>query len=84
MCFVIQGELQGHNMHIEIMDKSARGAKVIVAVRSLKHIMVHINEAHAQVTVFTFTKLYSNAMGEISLVLIKNSVESLPAEASIS
>jgi hypothetical protein len=49
-------------MQIEIMDKAARGAKVIVVVRYLKHVLVRINKVHAQVTVFLFTKLGSKAM----------------------
>jgi hypothetical protein len=49
-------------MQIEIMDKAARGAKVIVVVRSLKHVLVRTNKAHAQVTVFVFTKLGSKEM----------------------
>jgi hypothetical protein len=49
-------------MQIEIMDKAARGANVIVVVRSLKHAVVRTNKAHAQVTVFLFTKLGSKAM----------------------
>jgi hypothetical protein len=85
MCIVVEGQLRGHNIiQIEIMDKAARGVKVSVVVRSLKHVMVHVNTAHAQVMVFTSTKLGSNAMGESSVVLIKHSVENLPAEASVS
>jgi hypothetical protein len=51
-----------------IMDKTTRGTKVSVDVRSLKHVVVQVNKAHAQVTVFTFIKLGSRAMGEIGLL----------------
>ena len=71
-------------MHIEVMDKTARGTKVIVATRSVKHVMMNIEKLHAQVTVSIFNNLGSNANGESSIFLIKNGVESLPDEASLS
>jgi hypothetical protein len=71
-------------MQIEIVNKTARGAKVSVAIRSIKPAMVHVNKAQAQVMVFTFTKPGSNAIGEISVILIKHGVKILSAEASVS
>ena len=66
------------------MDKTAIFTKVIVSIRYLKHFMMNIDKAHAQVTVFTFTNLSSNTNDEIRVVLIKHGVESLPSEASVS
>ena len=71
-------------MQIEFMDKTAKGTKEIVAIRPLKHVMMNINKANAQVAVFTFKKLGSATNGENSLVLIKPIVESLPDESSVS
>ena len=66
------------------MDKTARGTKVISDIRSVKHVMINIDKAHAQVTVFTLKKLGSNTNGEHSVFIIKHGDESLPAEASVS
>ena len=66
-------------MHIEVMDKTARGTKVIVATRSVKHVMMNIEKLHAQVKIFTFKKIGSNTNDEGRLFLIKHDVESLPA-----
>ena len=71
-------------MQIEVIDKTSRGTNIIVAIRSVKHVMMNINKVHAQVTVFTFKNIGSNADGEISIVLINHGVESLPDEASVS
>ena len=71
-------------MQIEVMDKTARVTKEIVDIRYVKHVMVNIDKARAQVTVLTLKKLGSNTNGESSLVLIKHSVEILSDEASVS
>ena len=81
---VIQRHIECNNMKIKVMDNTARGTKVIVAIISVKHIMMNINKSYAQVTVFTFKNLGSNTNGEIIVVLIKHGVESIPAEASVS
>ena len=66
------------------MNKNARGTKVIVTIRPVKRVVMNIDKAHAEVTVFTFKKLGSNKNGESSTVLIKHGDESLPAKASVS
>ena len=60
MRLVIPRQLECHYMQIEVMDKNSRSTKVIVATRSVKHVMMNINKAHAQVTVFTLKNLGSN------------------------
>ena len=71
-------------MQIEVMDKTARGTKVIVATRSVKTVTMNIDKVNAQGTVFTFNKLGPNTNVERSVVLIKHVVESLLAEAGVS
>ena len=84
MHLVVQLQIECHNMHIEVMDKTARGTGAIVSTRSVKHAIMNIKTLHAQVIVFTLKKIGSNKNGEISAVIIKHGVESLPDEASVS
>ena len=84
MLLVIQRQLERHNMQIEVMDKTARVTKEIVDIRYVKHVMVNIDKAHAQVTVLTLKKLGSDTNVDSSLFLIKHSVEILSDEASVS
>ena len=60
MCLFIQLQLELHNIQIEVMDKTARVTKEIVDIRYVKHVMVNIDKARAQVTVLTLKKLGSN------------------------
>ena len=71
-------------MQLKVMDKNARGTKVIIATRYVKNLTMNTEKAHAQVTVFTFKKIGYNKNGENSVVIIKHGVESLPGEASVS
>ena len=84
MRLVIQCQLECHNIQIEVVDNTARVTKVIVVIRSAKHVMMNIQKAYSQVTVFILKKIGSNTNGECSVVLIKHSVEILRDEASIS
>ena len=71
-------------MHIEVIDKPEIGIKLVVAIRSVKHVMTNTDKSYYQVTVFTFKNIGFNKNGEMSVVLIKHGVESLPDEASLS
>ena len=71
-------------MHIEVMDKTARGTKVIFSIKSVKYVMMKNDKLHAQETVSTFNNIGSNANGESIIFLVKNGVESLPDEVSLS
>ena len=84
MSLVIQLQLGCHNTHMEVMDKTARGFRVIFAIGSIKHVMINIDKLHDQVTVLTLNKLGSNTNCEINIALIKHGVEILTADASIS
>ena len=81
---VIQRHIECNNMKIKVMDNTARGTKVIVAIISVKHIMMNINKSYVEVTVFTFKNLVYNTSSENSVVLIKHGVENIPTEASLS
>ena len=84
MRLFIQLHLDLHSMQIKVTDKTARGTKVIVATRSVKHVMVKTEKVHVQVKVFTFKKLGPNKKCERIVVFIKHGVEIIPADASVS
>ena len=65
------------------MDKTAIYTRITFAIRSVKHVMVNIKKAHAQVKFFIFKKLGSNTNGKSRVVLIKNGVEILPSEVIV-
>ena len=65
------------------MDKTERGTKEIVAIRSVKTFMMNINKTHVQVKLFTFNNLGFNKNGKISVFLIKHGVKSLYSDASV-
>ena len=84
MILVVQRQLECHNIQVEVMDKNERVTKLIVAISSVKHIMINIEKVHAQVTVFTFKNLGSKTNDESSVILIRHGVESLPTDDSVS